>query len=428
LAVGVESVTRTSRALARLSRADEIRLSLDNLVTLLDDAESGMRGYLATGDPAFLQPYERATTTWRDKLVALRRVTDPAQRSDVDDVEVLVGRLVDEMKATLGAHDVGASTATLAEGLRAGTEDATAIRRAAARVENTAESLATTRVAAATNRSHWEAIAFGGVVFSFALGSAAFAFQRRREEERRRQAEERAALVDVTDEFIGVLGHDLRNPIGAILMAARLLMVRKHEAKDAMLVQRIISSTERVLRMIDSLLDLARSRLGPGIPVAPTPSDLRDVVSNVVDEIRTRYPNRRVAWDWRGAGIGRWDYDRMAQVVSNLIGNAIEHGDPTRPVTVHLDGVGRAIELTVHNFGDAIRPDALPTLFGSYKRPASSSQHHGLGLGLFIADQIVRAHGGTLTVTSTATEGTAFKARFDGSLRAHANRAITSDR
>jgi len=413
LAVGLESIARTSRALARLARADEMRRSLDALVLTVDDAENAERGYLATNDSRFLRPYDRATTTWRDNLVSIRKVTEPSQHQEIDRIERLAERQFDAMKKTLAAHDAGAGPAVIADDMRAARSMTDEIRGAAADVQSTAERLAKRRVASARSRSRWEVVAFSGVVLSFVLGAARITLQRRRDEARRRRAEERAALVDVTEEFVAVLGHDLRNPLAASLMAARLLEQRPASSQEAMLVARILRSTERMARMVDELLDLARSRLGPGIPIAGTTCDLRDVVANVVDEIRTRYPGRRIAWDWSGDGRGRWDPDRMSQVVSNLLGNAVEHGDPARPVDAHLDGRGSVIELLVHNFGKPIPPDVMPTLFASYKRRDRTSSSGGLGLGLFIAEQIVRGHGGTLEVTSSADEGTTFKATFE---------------
>ncbi len=197
-------------------------------------------------------------------------------------------------------------------------------------------------------------------------------------------------------------------------MAAKLLGARDLAAQETMLAQRITRSTQRALRMIDDMLDLARSRLGSGIPVVRTPGDLRDIVSNVVDELRTRHPDKRIRYDWRGDAHGRWDHDRMSQVVSNLVGNAIEHGDPEREVRVHVERKNGDVELSVHNFGEPIADEAMPTLFTSYKRP-SSAKGRGLGLGLFIADQIIRAHDGTLHVKSNAAEGTTFSATFDDS-------------
>lgn len=401
-AVGLESLARTTRALARLERADEIRFALDDLTTALDDASNAQRAFLITHDATFREARDRTELTWPAKIAVLRALAD-SQRADVDQIASLVDELRDLMDRT-AASEARTPDLLLASDLIA------RIRVVGDHIEMRAESLARARVATAASRRWWEVGAFGAVVASFVVVSALVIVQRRRDEERRRRAEERAALLDVTEEFIGVLGHDLRNPLGASLMAAKLLSARPLPQVEAMLVGRIRSSNERMLRLIDELLDLARTRLGPGIPVVRTRCDLRDIVSNVVDEIRTRYPDVQIRWDWRGDGMGLWDHDRMSQVVSNLVGNAIEHGDHHEPVEVHLERIGNDVSLAVHNFGPVIEGDALPTLFAAYKDRKSKPK--GLGLGLFIADQIVRAHDGAIAVRSTTNEGTTFTASF----------------
>ena len=143
--------------------------------------------------------------------------------------------------------------------------------------------------------------------------------------------------------------------------------------------------------------------------VDKAPVDLCGVVSEVVDELRRAYPGRHIAWAG-GTGLhADADRDRLAQVVSNLVGNALEHGDPARPVTVDLSTGGEDVALTVHNHGPPIALDLLPSLFEPFRRTgARSERSRGLGLGLFITQQIVNAHGGRVEVTSTAEHGTTF--------------------
>ncbi len=411
-AIGADSVWRTSRALARLELADELRRSLDGLVMALDDAENAERGYVATSDPTFLERYRRASKVWPEAMVQVRRVGDGAQVQKLDGIESIASRKLDLLSKTIADHDANAAQSEIAEDMLAVMPVTDDLRRATSDVQSSAEGLARRRVESAKTRAGWVVIAFCAVVVSFILGSAWVVSQRRRDEEQRKRAEERAALLDITDEFVAVLGHDLRNPLGVVLMAAKLLRGRSLADQDGKIVGRIINSAERMQRMIDELLDLARSRLGPGIPVVRTRSDLRDIVANTVDELRTRYPQREIHWDWRGDGSGSWDQDRMAQMIGNLLGNAIEHGDPDSVVDVQLEGVGSKIALAVHNFGAPIPEDAMPTLFAFYKRPARTDSN-GLGLGLFIADQICRAHGGTLSVRSSADEGTTFTSVFE---------------
>ena len=219
--------------------------------------------------------------------------------------------------------------------------------------------------------------------------------------------EENARLQE---RFMGILGHDLRNPLSAILMGVTMLQGVLPEG-DPRVLARIGSSAERMARMIDQLLDLTRSRHGGGIPVEPRPLELADVVRRVVEELELANPDRTLTVGVEGETWGEWDPDRLAQVVSNLVGNAIRHGDGERPVEVRVRGEGGEVALAVHNHGAPIAGELVPILFDPFHR-AKGSSPSGLGLGLFIARQIVLAHGGEIGVASTAEEGTTFTVRL----------------
>jgi signal transduction histidine kinase len=226
------------------------------------------------------------------------------------------------------------------------------------------------------------------------------------EGQRRRYAEEQTRFAET---FVGMLGHDLRNPLNAILMTTLLLRRIATAPNEINAVERVQSSAVRMSNMVGQLLDLTRSRLAGGIPIEKTPVDLGAVVSEVVDELTRAHPGRGIAWAGpSGIHIGG-DRDRLAQVLSNLIGNALEHGDPEKPVTIGLEPDGADVAVTVHNEGRPIAPAALPFLFEPFGRTVVRSERSkGLGLGLFISQQIVAAHGGRVAVTSTAAAGTTF--------------------
>lgn len=213
------------------------------------------------------------------------------------------------------------------------------------------------------------------------------------------------------EQFIGILGHDLRNPLNAILMGANALRGSAASDSQAKTAARIIRSARRMAHMVTQLLDLTRSRLAGGITIERAPTDLSALVTTVVDELHAAFPGRVIDWEPPGRGIGEWDGERLAQVVSNLIGNAIVHGDPDRPIVVRfVEGSAHAVVLAVQNYGPTIPPELLPTLFDPYRRgDAREAQSKGLGLGLFIAQQIVTAHGGRIDVRSTPDEGTTFR-------------------
>ncbi len=411
---GLYSLARVSRATARVRQADQVRLSLAALMTKLESAESGQRGYLATSDWRLLRPYERARVTWRDDVARLRRFTasDPHTSASLDGIERLIDRKFEHMATTLQARDSGVTSIELANTVLVGEARMEDVRAAVFALEDGETKLSDAREVIEESRARLTKLVFSGGVLALALALATFALQRRDERAKQQRAEERAALLDLADQFIGVLGHDLRNPLGATLMAARLLAERATTESDRTLALRIENSGERMLRMIEEILDLARSRVGTGIPVVRTKGDLRDIIANAVDELRTAHPARRIDWSWIGDGDGQWDHDRMSQAVSNLVANAIEHGDPKGPVELHLRGTNGRIDLDVHNIGAPNPPAQMRTLFASYRQPSRATTSTGLGLGLYIADQIVRAHDGSITVRSSADTGTTFTVTF----------------
>jgi PAS domain S-box-containing protein len=229
-------------------------------------------------------------------------------------------------------------------------------------------------------------------------------FQRRTDAER----ETRFAQM-----FIGILGHDLRNPLNAISMAARLA-TKKINNPDPKVFERIASSALRMSNMVDQLLDLTRSRLAGGIPVDKKSIELSAIVAGAVEELRLAHPDREIRWTSRASTSHcAWDPDRMGQVASNLIGNAIQHSAPSTPITVQLAHSNSDVVLSVHNVGPPIPADLLPHIFEPYRRTTVRSERaKGLGLGLFITEQVVHAHGGRVEVHSTADEGTTFTVRL----------------
>jgi len=237
-------------------------------------------------------------------------------------------------------------------------------------------------------------------------GRAAIAAQLAGEERRRIEAEEQTRFAET---FVGMLGHDLRNPLNAIIMTTRLLRRNAKAPNEMNAVERVHSSAQRMSNMVGQLLDLTRSRIAGGIPIEKSPIDLGGVLSEVVDELRRAYAGRQIDWNGGPAVHTRADRDRLAQVFSNLIGNALEHGDAGRPVTVALMRTDDAVVLTVHNEGPPVTADALPFLFEPFRRTMMRSRgSKGLGLGLYITQQIVQAHGGRVEVSSTAELGTTF--------------------
>lgn len=230
-------------------------------------------------------------------------------------------------------------------------------------------------------------------------------------------AEATARFMVVMDrtrnQFLAVLGHDLRTPLSVVLTTATL--VARQGDKGATAAARIVSSVERMRRMVNDLLDLTRTRLGNGIPIKPAPVDLDGIARDGVSEFRAIHPECTLEFHAEGDLRGYWDPDRLSQVLSNLIGNALQHGEPDRPIDVTARGDPDRVVIDVHNEGSPI-PEALQaSIFEPmvrHVRGDESGQRTSLGLGLFIVREIALAHGGTVSVTSTAGEGTTFSVRL----------------
>jgi signal transduction histidine kinase len=213
--------------------------------------------------------------------------------------------------------------------------------------------------------------------------------------------------------FLAILGHDLRTPIGAVLTSAKFMLeTGELEEPHLTLTTRIVSATTRMNLMVGALLDFTRSRLGGGIPIVPAGMNMGKLVHDVVTEVLAAHPERRIQVNARGALKGEWDCERMTQVLTNLVGNAIEHGSQGTAVAVEVLGSDDEVTITVHNRGVAISEDQLDGIFSAMKRRPANSRSTGssanLGLGLYIADQIVRAHKGRIQVDSSEEKGTTF--------------------
>jgi signal transduction histidine kinase len=222
------------------------------------------------------------------------------------------------------------------------------------------------------------------------------------------------------DQFLAILGHDLRNPLSAILMSSALLTTPRGgedrgEDRTAKVAMRILTSAERMKRMVNDLLDLTRTRLGVGIPISPRPMSLDDLSQGVLAEFQAFNPGRRFDFRSEGDLRGVWDSDRLAQALSNLVGNALQHGAPGGPVAMVARAEAEDVVIEVHNEGPTIPRAQFESIFDPLVRNPELPEEQGstsLGLGLYITREIVAAHGGTVMVTSTEREGTTFSVRL----------------
>lgn len=232
--------------------------------------------------------------------------------------------------------------------------------------------------------------------------------------------ETQVALLDAQDtaelreQFIAVLGHDLRNPLGTIITGAELMLLSLGDEKRLTILAKLIQgSGKRMAALVDDVVDLTRGKMGGGIALNMVhEARLCDALRQVVSELRSTYPAREITLDIAETGTVLCDAGRLAQLCSNLLKNALVYGDQARPVGVTVRVCDGALELAVSNHGPAMSGDTIAHLFKPYWRAAAKNPHEGLGLGLFIVGEIARSHGGAMQVTSCA-DLTTFLFRLD---------------
>ncbi|HSR98368.1 MAG TPA: hybrid sensor histidine kinase/response regulator [Kofleriaceae bacterium] len=219
--------------------------------------------------------------------------------------------------------------------------------------------------------------------------------------------------------FVAVVGHDLRNPLAAMLAAAEQLAEQLADDRQLRTVGRMTSAGQRMTAMIEQLLDLTRARLGGGLGFVRVrePVDVGELVTRAVDELRASHPGREIALTCAPDATVAGDSERLVQLFSNLVGNAVTHGAPAAAISVSVVGRRDDIVVEVRNLG-AIPAERIPTLFEPFRaRGREAPRSSGLGLGLFISQQIAAAHGGDIAVASTAETGTVVTVRLPRTVR-----------
>jgi signal transduction histidine kinase len=216
--------------------------------------------------------------------------------------------------------------------------------------------------------------------------------------------------------FLAILSHDLRNPLNCIRTAAHLVS-RTTDPASAEVLSEIESQTEAMARLISDLIDFASTGLGSAMPLTRGPVDLEKLGREVLNGLRSANPKRTLRFHADGDLTGQWDAARLRQVVSNLLGNALQHGTEDGPIELSAHSDGSTVVFSVHNEGAPIPSDMLATIFDPLVRHSTpeSAAHRvtgSIGLGLYIVREIVLAHGGTIDIVSTLQEGTRFTVRL----------------
>ncbi|MBV6821954.1 GAF domain-containing sensor histidine kinase [Pseudomonas sp. PD9R] len=215
------------------------------------------------------------------------------------------------------------------------------------------------------------------------------------------------------EQFIAVLGHDLRTPLSAIRMSADLLETKTADKRSLNLISAIRSSSTRMGMLIENVLDFARGRMGGGIPIKrQLIDDLGSTLKLTLDEVQASHPGATFTHSLNVPTGVYCDSLRISQLLSNLLGNAVTHGSTAHPISVQACAEEDEIVISVTNQGNPIPPQLMPLLFEPFTRSEAGQRGEGLGLGLYIASQISTAHNGKLSVVSTLESGTCFVARF----------------
>lgn len=207
--------------------------------------------------------------------------------------------------------------------------------------------------------------------------------------------------AELRDQFIAVLGHDLRNPLASISAGTNMLARNVNDDKTAKVLQLMLASVSRMSGLIENVLDFARGRLGGGLGLArDRGKPIQPTLDQVIEEIRSSFPGREIETAFHLDGSIEADHARIAQLFSNLMGNAITHGDPNTAILVGAVIADGSFELSVSNGGKPIPKAAMERLFQPFYRGEAKGRPQGLGLGLYIASEIARAHGGHIEVIS----------------------------
>ncbi|KZS49935.1 PAS domain-containing sensor histidine kinase [Rhizobium anhuiense] len=218
------------------------------------------------------------------------------------------------------------------------------------------------------------------------------------------QLELEQETAELREQFIAILGHDLRNPLASIVAAARMLRKEEQTDRATKILDLMQGSVIRMSGLIDNVLDFARGQLGGGITLKRQVEDLEPILRQVIDELRSSHPDRAIEVSIEFDGPINCDSGRIGQLVSNLLGNALTHGTPDEPVRFSAATDEQRLELWIANGGAPISSDAMTGLFQPFFKGEAGTSQRGLGLGLHIASEIARAHGGTIMVSSDDNE------------------------
>lgn len=420
-AASLRSLAARRESSGWVMHTQDARLSLERVLALAADAESTQRAYLLSGREEYVDRFTSASASLVMEVKTLSTLTrdNPRQQKRM---EALAGNLGEKAAALRRAIELRRrgepdSAASVASGEAA--ERMREVRRLVAEMSADESALLEERLRHLSSAERWSfAVVVGGAGLLLLLASVAAVMVRGDLRRREEQVRERARVAEYQERLISIVGHDLRNPLTALLVSAQMLQQKREDLRpgQANAVDRILRSAGRIDALVALLIDFTHARLGNGIPTRPGTMDAKAVVEGVAQEMRESNPGREIRLEAPAQTIlGSWDGDRIAQLVANLVVNALQYGAAESPITISLSAAADgALELRVHNSGPAIPPDLRPHLFEPYRRGKGAEISHprGLGLGLYIVGEIARSHGGAVDLRSDDRQGTTVTVRL----------------
>jgi signal transduction histidine kinase len=380
----------------------------EELIADVSDSQLALAEFISTGDAVFLGPYESAQRSVSARLGELRHFTAsrPEARTRLDRVEPLLRRALERDVGDIAARREGLSIEQLhpmllesKSILDRSTDELDAFKDDTVRVL-TAEQVS---LAESVRRSMFIVVAGDVVLLALVVMAAGLAL---------RDAVAKARAVQFQRRVLGIVGHDLRNPLSVITMsAAQLSKTGDPTDKRPSPVSRILGAAHRMESMIRDLLDYSRLELKLSLPLDVRPANVHDSCARIIEEFRAVNPLREILYEPGDDPEVHWDPDRIDQVLANLVGNALKYGQEDAPVRIMWKRRGRQIVIEVHNWGVPIPENLLEEIFEPFRRGRghdARTAKNSFGLGLYIVRQIVEQHGGEVDVRSSLADGTTF--------------------
>jgi len=398
---------RTSNARA-VERTFSVLRTTERLLDEVNDSQLALTEFIITDDRQFLAPFDVAKRSIPGTLDRLRTLTAdrPESQADLDELAPVLRAALESDERDIDARRAGVSLEELRPKLMEGKalldHSATILGRIRddnGRILDTEQR----KLDGSVRQSTFVVIASDVVLFALVLTAAVLAV---------RDAAGKARAVDFQRRVLGMVGHDLRNPLSVVMMsAAQLAKTSDGGDRRQKSVARIVAAVGRMDRMIRDLFDYSRIELHVALPLEIRLADVDTTCARIVDEFRTVNPTRDIRYEPGDHVLVHWDSDRMDQVLENLLGNAIKYSPPETPVFLSFRKEQSGIVLEVKNQGVPIAPDVLPHVFEPFRRGTghdARTSKTSMGLGLYIVKHIVREHGGSISVRSSENEGTVF--------------------